>query len=155
MKLLHKGDTFVRRSKRTFIILLEDIEINVPSLPESLVRFYSLIWDMMAFYGSIPRDSLYYKISKPSFKQFSWERNSMRLGYAMEMLRARHPMDALPQDNKLVLEYLGRIKDVELTTIRAMVDPDRADMQLTPMGNEILWQSILELGENPQEFESF
>ena len=48
------------------------------------------------------------------------------------------------------IRYKGRVRDINLETLYAMV----TDNKLSAIGNEILWQSIIDLDKN-LEFESF
>lgn len=140
-----QGDVFYTH-KREYYVFYKDVEITLDDDSDVFHVLYELIGDRERwshFSGMIPGDMIYHKIAKPSFvfkNEYGWS-----LGNLARLTQAKKTGD---QRGKM--RYMGRIRGLNLLTLRAMVEGHE---RLTPLGNEILWQAILDL-TNTENFET-
>ena len=143
--LFRRGDTFISK-RRDITVLYEDIDIVNPGGPGSVMGIANAMADKAIwahFSGSIMNNDLYYKLAKPSFRfknTFKWS-----IAGLADLVGAKYF-----EKEGSAIRYKGRVRDINLETLYAMV----TDNKLSAIGNEILWQSIIDLDKN-LEFESF
>lgn len=143
--LFSRGDTFITK-KREITVLYEDVKIAMTAGPGLITELADAIADTAlwaCFNGSIAHTSLYYKLAKPSF----WFKDTYKWSISglAELVNAKYFQRKTDR-----IRYMGRIRDINLETLYAMV----TDHKLNAIGNEILWASIIDLDKN-LEFESF